>query len=531
MKNFFLLCLILLFAGNVKPKNVICTAEVAAFKSTLSTIGVTNGIVGALNIIDSIKTIERTKKDARYIWGQTRSSRQRLLNDLERLQDLGIEMDDEWSLSLSGHRQLVTGGDLQTGHGVLNGRNRGKRASWNPLKYVLGGFWELLGAVSELDHEEYKEHIKTKLDLFELRDQQMAKSLQRASTEMARGLANVENNIEAVANATELVKQTNRIRADLEVIVTSVELIVAIFIEIKDRADQGLASRNIIPVESMKRMNSAANDKFHEIHPLLTNEKAEYYFGIPITTTGYDFDNQEFSSIVHLPQMRSDDVFQTIKQSSNFLTLISPMWQTQILHSEFQDCISSVYSNTFCMKRVCKVSTKSSSIIHSCLVHGQNTVEIVFNNTANYKSAIEVKCVDGEKRPMKLLPKNEIIQFELPLNCKAFNEHLKIDKVITAKLETELLEKRDIKIASFSMSSIGSNDNQINSRATEEVINDLMTESRNMASLAKGFNITNTYITKHGMIGFGIGIMFIAGVRLFIYLGLRCWSQRSQSKS
>ena len=138
---------------------------------------------------------------------------------------------------------------------------------------------------------------------------------------------------------------------------------------------------------------------------------AEYYFGLPITTTGYDSDNKVFSSIVHLPQMRSDDVFQTVKQSSNFLTLISPMWETQILHSDFQDCISSVYSNTICMKRVCKVSTKSSPVIHSCLVHGQNSVEIVFNNTANYKTAIEVKCDDGEmNRPMKLFPKDEIAQ-------------------------------------------------------------------------------------------------------------------------
>ena len=170
---------------------------------------------------------------------------------------------------------------------------------------------------------------------------------------------------------------------------------------------------------------------------------------------------------------------------------------------------------------------KSSPVIHSCLVHGQNSVEIVFNNTANYKTAIEVKCDDAEmKRPMKLFPKNEIIQFELPLNCKAFNEHLKIDQVITAKLETELLEERDIKIVSFPMSSIGSNNEyQINSKATEEVINELLIESKNMGLLAKGINFTNKFVTNNGMIGFGIGVLFISAVGLLIYFGLRCRSK------
>ena len=100
-------------------------------------------------------------------------------------------------------------------------------------------------------------------------------------------------------------------------------------------------------------------------------------------------------------------------------------------------------------------------------------------------------------RPMKLFPKDEIIQFELPLKCKAFNEHLKIDQVITAKVATEMLEERHINIVSFPMSSIGTtNEYQINSKATEEVINDLLNESKNMGLLAKGINLKNKYVTR-----------------------------------
>lgn len=133
---------------------------------------------------------------------------------------------------------------------------------------------------------------------------------------------------------------------------------------------------------------------------------------------------------------------------------------------------------------------------------------------------------------MKLFPKDEIIQFELPLKCKAFNEHLKIDQVITAKVATEMLEERHINIVSFPMSSIGTtNEYQINSKATEEVINDLLNESKNMGLLAKGINLKNKYVTNNAMIGFGIGVIFITVVGICIYFGLRCWRSKVKNAS
>ena len=82
------------------------------------------------------------------------------------------------------------------------------------------------------------------------------------------------------------------------------------------------------------------------------------------------------------------------------------------------------------------------------------------------------------------------------------------------------------------MSSIGStNEYQINSRATEEVINDLLTESKNMCLLEKGINFTNKFVSNNGMIGFGIGVIFITVVGMFIYFGLRCWRSKVKNAS
>ena len=77
-------------------------------------------------------------------------------------------------------------------------------------------------------------------------------------------------------------------------------------------------------------------------------------------------------------------------------------------------------------------------------------------------------------------------------------------------------------IQSFTVSALcafsRTNEYQINSRATEEVINDLLIESKNMGLLAKGINFTNKLVTNNGMIGFGIGIIFITVLGIFINL-------------
>ena len=125
---------------------------------------------------------------------------------------------------------------------------------------------------------------------------------------MATGLINVETNIQLISNASGLVMQTNRVKADLESIVIAVEMFVSTFIEIKDRGDKNLASRNILSLKNLKIMNIEANDIFHDLHPLFPNTEAENYYSIPISTTGYFPKDEAFKTIIHLPQMRRTDV-------------------------------------------------------------------------------------------------------------------------------------------------------------------------------------------------------------------------------
>ena len=172
----------------------------------------------------------------------------------------------------------------------------------------------------------------------------------------------------------------------MESIVIAIEMFVSTFIEKKDRRNKNLASRNILSLKNLKIMNIEANDIFHDLHPLFPNTEAENYYSIPISTTGYFPKDEAFKTIIHLPQMRSTDVFQTILHSSSFVTLRSDYFQTHLVHSDMHDCFETSSDRTVCIKRICNLVVPSSpSIIHSCVVHQEKYVEIVFNKTSDYK--------------------------------------------------------------------------------------------------------------------------------------------------
>ena len=97
------------------------------------------------------------------------------------------------------------------------------------------------------------------------------------------------------------------------------------------------------------------------------------------------------SLLVHLSQMRSTDVFQTILHSSSFVTLRSDYFQTHLVHSDMHDCFETSI-------RLFASFTIHPSIIHSCVVQQEKYIEIVFNKTSDYKSSpIYISCDEGKK--------------------------------------------------------------------------------------------------------------------------------------
>ena len=140
---------------------------------------------------------------------------------------------------------------------------------------------------------------------------------------------------------------------------------------------------------------------------------------------------------LHLPQFRESDRFQTVEIYPSFVLLQSQKWQTQLLHSQVENCINTKTRNV-CGTRICKVATRSRKTIHSCMLHDEESVEIIFNATSNFQSSpIEILCL-GEKKKLVHVS-DQIVSIDLPQHCEAFNENFKIERVLTAKLKPRSL--------------------------------------------------------------------------------------------
>jgi hypothetical protein len=456
------LCLFIAGTGILTDaKEYIVSPEVITWVEELSTKEITSGVRRAKELLKSTKKLEVDEKDQRYVNNQLYGLEHRLDNAINKMEELGMISQEE-NMKMK----------------------RGKQ-----------------------DHDSFQKKLAENLEILELQDKKLAGSLKRISKQMAVGLMNVEYNIQQIANATGLVKQTNRVESHIEHLVVSVEVALETFVEILDRADSNLVSRNVMTRQDLLQMNVKSNDIYHSLRPLFSNNDVEKYFTIPIATTAYWPKDEKFVTYLHLPQFRESDRFQSVEMYPSFVLLKSEKWQTQLLHSQVENCINTKSSNV-CGTRICKVSTRSTEIIHSCMLHEEKSVEIIFNATSNYQSSpIEILCL-GEKKKLVLV-KDQIVSIDLPQHCEAFNEYFKIERVLTAKLKPRSLGVKSFSVTSFRMKDVNRDHLKIRNSATHKVIKNLLKESKNNEEMEKNIQAREIVTIVGSSGGALFGISFI----------------------
>ena len=481
----------ILMAG---AKEYIVSPEVITWVEELSTQEITSGVRKAKELLKSTKKLEVNEKEQRYVNNQFFGLEHRLDNAISKMEELGM-MTQEENMKMK----------------------RDADDSWNPLPKLLGPIWNFFGAESKQDHDRFQKKLSENLEILELQDKKMAGSLKRISKQMAVGLMQVEYNMEQIANATGLVKQTNRLESHIEHLVVSIELALETFVEISDRADSNLVSRNVMTRQDLLQMNVKSNDIYHSLRPLFSNSDVDNYFKIPIATTAYWSKDEKFVTYLHLPQFRESDRFQTIEIYPSFVLLQSQKWQTQLLHSQVENCINTKSRNV-CGTRICKVATRSRKTIHSCMLHDEESVEIIFNATSNFQSSpIEILCL-GEKKKLVHV-RDQIVSIDLPQHCEAFNENFKIERVLTAKLKPRSLGVKSFSVTSFRMKDVHRDHLRIKNSATHKVIKNLLKESKNNEEMEKNIQAT-TMATIVGSSSLGVvGIGFIV---CCIYAIVKC---------
>ena len=193
--------------------------------------------------------------------------------------------------------------------------------SWNPFPELLGPIWNFFGAESKQDHDRFQEKLSENLEVLKLQDKKLAGSLKRISKQMAVGLRNVEYNIQQIANATGLVKQTNRVESHIEHIVVSIEVALETFVEIRTRADSNLVSRNVMTRQDLLQMNVKSNDIYHSLRPLFSNSDVDNYFKIPIATTAYWPKDEKFVTYL-LKESKNNEEMEKNIQARTTATIV-----------------------------------------------------------------------------------------------------------------------------------------------------------------------------------------------------------------
>ena len=250
------LCLLIAGTGILTDaKEYIVSPEVITWVEELSTKEITSGVRRAKELLKSTKKLEVDEKDQRYVNNQLYGLEHRLDNAINKMEQLGMISQEE-------NMKMKRDAD----------------DSWNPLPTLLGPLWNFFGAESKQDHDSFQKKLAENLEILELQDKKLAGSLKRISKQMAVGLMNVEYNIQQIANATGLVKQTNRVESHIEHLVVSVEVALDTFVEISDRADSNLVSRNVMTRQDLLQMNVKSNDIYHSLRPLFSNNDVEKYF-------------------------------------------------------------------------------------------------------------------------------------------------------------------------------------------------------------------------------------------------------------
>ena len=449
-QRMLLYTVLLFFPLHAIGKDFVLTPKFITFSQELSTKDILSGLDAAKHLVKRAAH-NLDPKDKRYL--------------LSQLGGLVFRLDDS-------ERQME---DL----GMKKKRDKRDADAWNPVQVLLAPIIEFLGGESVVHAERDKQDIENLIHILEVNDEKLAGSLKDISFQMAKGLEGVAFNIEGLANATNFVKQVNRIKSHLESIVIPLERSIQTFIEISDRADVNLMSRHVVTEEMLRKMNTIANDRYLSLHPFFPNGQVKKYYPLPIATTGYYIDEQKFKTLVHIPLKRTSDVFQSFNSYPEYIVVENDDYKAMLLHNEVQDCVETRKS-VLCWKRTCKMKRRHEDMISSCIFNNeQDSVEIVLKSNSSLK--LEIEC-PGEKKTL-FSAEDPVFHLNLPKDCKASNDIIEIEKVVTSKLQPREFAGRAINVNSYKMKDIQRGHPKIRNKATHAVVKNLLQESKNKAKL------------------------------------------------
>ena len=311
--------------------------------------------------------------------------------------------------------------------------------------------------------------------------------LGRLATHVADVVSQLE--IELETYVIDLENNDKRRHAVVHMISTVVdqsESAVALFTEIRDRADLGLPSVSTISEDTLQAFIKNTTQTRPDLRPIYP--KVRSYFKLPYAETSVNIKKQRFTTVLRIPFVRKVEHFYRNQSHLAYTKMTSENNHVYLSHQETVDC-HKTSTDVVCLTRPCRVN-KYEDALKSCIVTRSKTntddiVEIIYDpeylqkNPVNEK--IIVNCEGGRRKelPVSL----DVIQISLPQSCSVHNQFFEIEKVITSEIPPKYLQDNELTL-SFTEASLNVTEEDfassftIKSPATVQIVEQLRQDAK-----------------------------------------------------
>ncbi len=356
---------------------------------------------------------------------------------------------------------------------------RQKRNIQNPFNWLVCPFTFILGMVCQYDVNKFKKNLEEKFELNNIDVFEIVTNLRKSQKEYIKSFQNMHTNMEKINHKMEFNLYIRELTSYMNIALLGIENVIDNFVEILNKGDQWLPSRNIFSKETLEEIRKYIQDEkaLKGLDPIYDKEIIDLIYGLPTTKTNYDIKTSQLESIIMMPLIKFEEKYHQIEKTEKTLIYKSDKFEVQMSHKKRDDCIDTPSSPILCLQRPCKIKLypKYHSKIQSCVMSDSEHVEIVLNNSTDYINfKIKIKCGEGHRNTQTINVDKPLVKFKIPSFCSVENEYFQIDQWKSHLQKKVQLESKNIDIYQFLLSDLEIFNKNTPDDATMEAIQEVI---------------------------------------------------------
>ena len=313
-----------------------------------------------------------------------------------------------------------------------------------PISAFFGNIGEALFGVTSLErNEQENDFILNKVDELAARDLELASEIGNVNELVRTGLLELSATVDKFANKTGDLFAYTALSTQLVNLMDNIDNAVSTLLEVMDRGDQHLLSRNSLSADSIRKLITNSTKSFPSLTPVY--HEANHYYNLPYAflMKSANVRDAQFVTVFLMPMLRVRATYRVQEYHAAYVRLESKLHSVYLNHQEFIECHDAL-DNVVCIRRICKVSSfitnnpvQSGIVTASDVAADEDIVEVVlrpdnFTNSSQPEQ-IKMSCKGSPRLGSSDYGfAKSIVQFNLPKSCSANNQYFELEEVVTS---------------------------------------------------------------------------------------------------